>query len=61
MMRPEDVVQIVHVLENAGIAVWFDGGWGVDALLGQQTRSARGGTNFPSLAERGQGRVELMG
>jgi len=38
MMHPEDVVQVVHVLENAGIDVWLDGGWGVDALLGQQTR-----------------------
>jgi lincosamide nucleotidyltransferase A/C/D/E len=26
------------VLAGAGIVVWVDGGWGVDALLGEQTR-----------------------
>jgi len=28
----------VHALQHAGIDVWLDGGWGVDALLGRQTR-----------------------
>jgi lincosamide nucleotidyltransferase A/C/D/E len=32
------VVEIVAVLERAGVAVWLDGGWGVDALLGEETR-----------------------
>ena len=27
------------LFEGAGIPVWLDGGWGVDALLGTQTRS----------------------
>ena len=30
--------QIVDRLEGQGIEVWLDGGWGVDALLGEQTR-----------------------
>jgi hypothetical protein len=33
-MPAEEVVAIVDVLESAGIVVWLDGGWGVDALLG---------------------------
>jgi lincosamide nucleotidyltransferase A/C/D/E len=28
----------VKRLEDAGITAWVDGGWGVDALLGRQTR-----------------------
>jgi lincosamide nucleotidyltransferase A/C/D/E len=37
-MAAEDVVAIVDRLERAGLAVWVDGGWGVDALVGRQTR-----------------------
>ena len=37
-MQAQDVVQIVTWLETAGIPVWLDGGWGVDALVGRQTR-----------------------
>lgn len=33
-----DVVELYQLLENEGIKVWLDGGWGVDALLGEQTR-----------------------
>ena len=32
----EHDVQIVDALNVAGIDVWIDGGWGVDALLGEQ-------------------------
>lgn len=38
-MKSEDVLQIVTWLEQAEIPVWLDGGWGVDTLVGQQTRS----------------------
>ncbi len=38
MMQAQDVLEIVHRLEGAGVVVWLDGGWGVDALLGRQTR-----------------------
>jgi hypothetical protein len=32
-MAAEHVVKLVEKLEDAGVAVWLDGGWGVDALL----------------------------
>lgn len=38
-MKSADVLQIVTWLEQAEIPVWLDGGWGVDALVSQQTRS----------------------
>lgn len=38
-MRPYDVLEIVDALESAGVNLWLDGGWGVDALLGEQTRT----------------------
>jgi lincosamide nucleotidyltransferase A/C/D/E len=33
-----DVVRVVGLLERAEIEIWLDGGWGVDALLGEETR-----------------------
>ncbi|MET4922141.1 cold shock domain-containing protein [Streptomyces sp. PSRA5] len=38
MMRAEDVLAVLDLLDRAGIEVWLDGGWGVDALLCEQTR-----------------------
>ena len=38
MMHADDVVGVVNALEVAGIDVWVHGGWGIDALLGEQTR-----------------------
>jgi lincosamide nucleotidyltransferase A/C/D/E len=38
MMEPETVLMLVERLETAGITTWLDGGWGVDALVGRQTR-----------------------
>ncbi len=37
-MTAADVVGFVELLEQHGIPVCIDGGWGVDALLGRQTR-----------------------
>jgi lincosamide nucleotidyltransferase A/C/D/E len=37
-MTAEDVVEIVGWLSASGVDVWLDGGWGVDALVGEQTR-----------------------
>jgi hypothetical protein len=37
-MSAADVVTIVARLRRAGLAVWLDGGWGVDALVRRQTR-----------------------
>ncbi|HEY4718360.1 MAG TPA: nucleotidyltransferase family protein [Anaerolineales bacterium] len=33
-----DVITLYTNLEALGIKIWIDGGWGVDALLGRQTR-----------------------
>lgn len=38
-MTASDVVEIVQLLDQHHIDVCIDGGWGVDALLGEQTRS----------------------
>lgn len=37
-MTAADVVEMVQLLSDNGIRVHVDGGWGVDALLGEQTR-----------------------
>ena len=38
MVSAADVIEILSWLEQHGIDVWLNGGWGVDALLGHQTR-----------------------
>ncbi len=39
MMNATDALAVIQALEAAGVEVWLgDGGWGVDALLGEQTR-----------------------
>lgn len=37
-MGAADVIEFVELLAQHGISVCIDGGWGVDALLGRQTR-----------------------
>lgn len=37
-MKSADVIDLYTNLENLGIKIWIDGGWAVDALLGEQTR-----------------------
>ncbi len=37
-MTADRVLLLLDAWEAAGIAVWVDGGWGVDALLEEQTR-----------------------
>jgi lincosamide nucleotidyltransferase A/C/D/E len=34
-----DVVDVLDALAARGLRVWLDGGWGVDALLGEETRA----------------------
>ena len=34
----ESVIDLYHRLQDADIPIWLDGGWGVDALLEEQTR-----------------------
>jgi lincosamide nucleotidyltransferase A/C/D/E len=38
MMDASDVVELIDWLEQHRIDLWLNGGWGVDALLGHQTR-----------------------
>jgi lincosamide nucleotidyltransferase A/C/D/E len=38
-MSAANVVQILDWLSAGDVHVWLDGGWGVDALLGEQTRA----------------------
>jgi lincosamide nucleotidyltransferase A/C/D/E len=37
-MNSADAIHLYTALEKAAVEVWIDGGWGVDALLGEQTR-----------------------
>ncbi len=37
-MTSHEVTELLDHLERRGVAVWLDGGWAVDALLGEQTR-----------------------
>ncbi|MEU0195305.1 amino acid transporter [Streptomyces afghaniensis] len=41
MMTAEDVLSILAVLRNTDVAIWIGGGWGIDALVGEQTRRHR--------------------
>ena len=34
----QDAIELLDLIESVGIEVYVDGGWGVDALLGHQTR-----------------------
>ncbi|WP_420349025.1 nucleotidyltransferase domain-containing protein [Pelagibius sp.] len=38
-MTAEDVTAFCAAMAARGIGIWLDGGWGVDALLGRQTRA----------------------
>lgn len=38
MVNKEDAIEIISYAVDNGIDIWLDGGWGVDALLGTQTR-----------------------
>lgn len=37
----EDLMAVINLLEKSGIRYWIDGGWGVDILVGRQTRLHR--------------------
>jgi len=37
-MTAEDALEILAFIQAAGIHAWVDGGWGIDALIGSQTR-----------------------
>jgi lincosamide nucleotidyltransferase A/C/D/E len=37
-MNSSTVIELLDLLQRIGVDAWVDGGWGVDALLGHQTR-----------------------
>lgn len=37
-MSIQDVVDVLMLLDAANVRAWVDGGWGIDALVGEQTR-----------------------
>ena len=37
-MGADELVRLLDALGGAGIPAWLDGGWGVDAVLGEQRR-----------------------
>jgi len=37
-VKPENVVELYSLLADRGVHFWLDGGWAIDALLGEQTR-----------------------
>lgn len=37
-MATANVIDLYTRLSDLGVEIWIDGGWGVDALLGEQTR-----------------------
>ena len=38
-MAADEVVRVLDALDAANVNAWIDGGWGVDALLGEQQRA----------------------
>ncbi|MDQ0908982.1 hypothetical protein QFZ22_004967 [Streptomyces canus] len=40
-MDADDVLHVLNLLRRAGTEVWIGGGWGIDALVGRQTRDHR--------------------
>ncbi len=50
-MAASDLVELLRKIEGVGIEVWLDGGWGVDALLGEQRREHDDVDLIASLAD----------
>lgn len=50
-MTSADVVALLRLFQDAGIPVWVDGGWGVDALLQTQTRPHKDVDLIPRVAD----------
>jgi hypothetical protein len=41
VMTAGDVLSVLDLLRRANVEVWVGGGWGIDALVGAQTRDQR--------------------
>ena len=58
-MDTQTLLAVIGVLEAEGIDVWLDGGWGVDALLGHQTRE-HGDLDLVVELDRASRVIELL-
>jgi lincosamide nucleotidyltransferase A/C/D/E len=58
-MQVADVLEVLDGLEASGLDVWIAGGWGVDALLGGQTREHVDLDLVVDLAHEGEARAAL--
>ena len=38
-MTEHDALEVIDALQAAGVQTWLDGGWAIDALAGEETRS----------------------
>jgi lincosamide nucleotidyltransferase A/C/D/E len=45
------LLDILALLERENLEVWLDGGWGIDALVGEQTRPHKDVDLIPRLAD----------
>jgi lincosamide nucleotidyltransferase A/C/D/E len=61
VMSAADVVDLVRLLERSLCPIWIDGGWGVDALLGGQTREHADLDLALDLADVATAQVVLVG
>jgi lincosamide nucleotidyltransferase A/C/D/E len=50
-MKSSAVIELARLFESAGLTVWLDGGWVVDALLQTQTRPHKDLDIIPCLAD----------
>jgi lincosamide nucleotidyltransferase A/C/D/E len=41
VMSADDVLSVLALLRTAGVDLWVGGGWGIDALVGRETRPHR--------------------
>ena len=58
-MLVREVLRVLDALEAGGVACWVLGGWGVDALVGRQTRDHRDLDVAVDAAQLDQGLVTV--
>ena len=52
MITEKDAIDLINLAESLEINVFIDGGWGVDALLGEQTREHQDALHQGGFKER---------
>ncbi len=50
-MNAQDVLELYTLLGTHSVRLWLDGGWGIDALLGRQTRPHKDLDAFVAFAD----------